>query len=146
LSTWQEFEAGAAALAPVGRKLLGSSALLATVRDGDLPRLHPVDVGVVNGRLYTFIFGRSAKCADLEQDGRFALHARIDPAAPDEFSIRGRAQVVEDAGIRTSVAAGWSFDVDESYRLFELDLQAAILGERSADEWPPRYSSWAAGT
>jgi glycosyltransferase involved in cell wall biosynthesis len=36
-------------------------------------------------------------------------------------------------------------DADESYDLYEFSIEHALLGERaSADEWPPRYTSWAA--
>jgi hypothetical protein len=84
----------------------------------------------------------SAKRTDLEQDGRYAMHAHQDPAAPDEFSVRGRAGVVTDRATRARVADAWPFEVDESYRLVELSVEQAILGLRGADEWPPRYRRW----
>jgi hypothetical protein len=41
--------------------------------------------------------------------------------------------------------AAWPFEADESYDLYEFFIEHALLGERaSADEWPPRYTSWAA--
>jgi hypothetical protein len=46
--------------------------------------------------------------------------------------------------LRDRVADGWFFEVDETYWLFELQMQSAILGERAADEWPPRYRRWSA--
>jgi len=46
--------------------------------------------------------------------------------------------------VRSAVAAQWYFPVDETYRLFELHVVAALHGDRpTADDWPPRYSSWA---
>jgi hypothetical protein len=37
-------------------------------------------------------------------------------------------------------------EVDDGYRLFELDLDHVTLGERaSPDDWPPIYSSWRSG-
>ena len=96
---WAEFEAEAPDIADEGRRLLyargDGEALLVTVRGDELPRVHPINVGVVDGGLYAFLLP-SPKRTDLEQDGRFALHAHQDPAAPDEFSVRGRAKVVED--------------------------------------------------
>jgi hypothetical protein len=130
----------------VGERLIDRTgeALLATVRGDDLPRIHPVSVAVVGGRLYAFLLD-SAKRRDLERDGRFALHMHIDPTAPSELSLRGRARVVEDDGVRPAVAAGWAFTVDETYRLFEFSIQRALLGERDGpDKWPPRYTSWSA--
>lgn len=146
--SWGDFEHAAPELAAAGRRLLYrdgiGQGLLATVRDDDAPRIHPIWFAIVDGRLYAFI-SRSAKRADLEQDGRFALHNHVDPDAPSEFSIRGRAHAVDDTAIRSAVAADWAFEADESYRLFELTVEAAVLGARSSpDDWPPKYASWTA--
>jgi len=89
---------------------------------------------------------RSPKATDLAEDGRFALHAHQDPAAPHEFVVRGRARPIDDEPGRRAMAAAWYFDIDHGYRLFEFDIEHAILGERaSADDWPPRYASWRSG-
>lgn len=145
--TWAQFEDNAPELAAEGRRLLyargDGEALLVTVRGDELPRVHPVNVGVVDGGLYVFLLP-SAKRTDLERDGRYALHTHQDPAAPDEFSIRGRAAVVGDPAIRARVANAWPFDVDDTYLLVELLVEQAILGLRGADEWPPRYRRWSA--
>lgn len=145
MASWADFEAAAPEIAAAGRALLErdghGSGLLATVRGVELaPRIHPVSVGVVAGRLCTFVLA-SAKLRDLEQDGRYALHSHLDLAAPDEFMVRGRARQVDGAG-REAAAAVWSFEVDDTYVLFELDVASAVLGRRGADEWPPRYTSW----
>ena len=147
--TWSALEAAAPELAAAGRQLFerngGGEGLLATVRADDLPRIHPISFEIVDGRLYVFIIQRSAKRADLERDGRYALHAHQDPAAPSEFLIRGRATRVDDPAIRTRVGAGWPFEVDDSYVLFELSIESALLGTRpTADDWPPQYASWTA--
>ena len=146
--TWATFEADAPQLAAEGRSLLrrggGDGGLLATVRGEAPPRIHPVSVGIVDGGLYVFVLP-SAKRTDLELDGRFALHAHQDPAAPGEFAVRGRAVLVEEDAARAAAAAVWPFDVDDTYSLFELRLEAAVLGRRpTADDWPPRYETWSA--
>ncbi len=146
--TWAELEAAAPDLAAAGRRLLyrggHGQALLATVRGAELPRIHPITVGIVDGRLYAFIL-RSAKRLDLELDGRYALHTHLDPLAPSEFALRGRAELVEAEPTRSGVASDWSFEVDDSYRLFEFSIESALLGVRDGpDEWPPRYASWSA--
>jgi hypothetical protein len=139
---WDEFERAAPDMAAEGRRLLdGGDALLATVRGDDPPTINPISVGFVDGRLYAFLL-KSRKRADLLHDGRYALHAHHDPNAPDEFMIRGRTRQVTDASERAGVAAGWSFEADESYLLFEFRIESAILGRRAADEWPPRYTTW----
>lgn len=144
---WSALEAGAPAVAAAGARQLdraNGAALLATVRGTDSPpRIHPVTVGIVDGGLYVFLLD-SAKRVDLVEDGRYALHAHQDPAAPDEFSVRGRARLVAHGQVRDRVARGWFFEVDDTYWLFELLVQSAILGERVADEWPPRYTRWSA--
>jgi dipeptidyl aminopeptidase/acylaminoacyl peptidase len=146
--TWTTFSDAAPAMAAAGRSLIyrteTGEALLATVRDGEPPRIHPIYVAILDGRLVAFIL-RSAKRVDLESDGRYALHTHQDPAAPSEFMIRGRARVAADPSERETAAAAWYFEVDDSYTLFEFSIESALLGERAdADEWPPRYSSWRA--
>ena len=146
-ASWADFTAAAPELAAAGEQHLDrgeGAALLATVRGSDAaPRIHPVTVGIVDGGLYVFLLD-SAKRTDLVEDGRYALHAPQDQTAPDEFSIRGRARLIPAGEVRDRVATGWYFGVDETYWLFELQVQAAILGQRAADEWPPRYTRWSA--
>ncbi len=147
LAPWADFAADEPELAAAGARHLDRSegaALLATVRGaGAPPRIHPVTVGIKGGGLYVFLLD-SAKRTDLTEDGRFALHAPQQQAAPDEFSVRGRARPVPAGEERDRVAAGWYFTVDDTYWLFELRLHSAILGERGPDEWPPRYTRWSA--
>jgi hypothetical protein len=144
--SWAELEAAAPRLAADGRALLrrrsAEEGLLATVRGDGLPRVNPVSVAIVDGRLLVFVL-RSAKRTDLDLDGRYALHAHQDPAAPSEFSVRGRAHRVEDPAIRAAAAPVWPFEVDDSYWLFELRIEAAVIGRRpTADDWPPVYETW----
>ncbi|MEO8229732.1 MAG: pyridoxamine 5'-phosphate oxidase family protein [Chloroflexota bacterium] len=145
--TWAEFETAAPEMAAEGRRLLyargDAEALLATVRDDEPPRIHPINVGIVQGRLYAFLL-RSPKRGDLERDGRFALHTHQDPAAPDEFSVRGRARPIDDTSVWSAVAREWYFTIDETYGLFEFSIESVLLGRRAADEWPPRYLRWTA--
>jgi len=144
-ASWSDFAAAAPEIAAKGAAHLDraeGAALLATVRGSEsAPRIHPVTVGIVDGGLYVFLLD-SAKRTDLVEDGRYALHAHQDMAAPDEFSVRGRAQLIPQGALRDKVGSGWFFEVDDTYWLFELRFQAAILGERGADEWPPRYTRW----
>jgi hypothetical protein len=147
MTTWNEFAAGAPELAAGGLALLErtgpAEGLLATVRDDLPPRIHPVKVAIVNGRLLTFAIVGSAKTRDLDEDGRYALHAHLDPDVPNEFLARGRATAVTDAALRAAAVAAWPFEVDDGYALYDLSIDHALLGRRaSADEWPPVYTSW----
>jgi len=147
MASWADFAAAAPDIAAEGRRLIlargDGEALLATVRGDDLPRLHPVNVAIVDGRMYAFIIARSPKRLDLELDGRYAMHTHVDPATPSEVALRGRARLVADPAERATVAAGWAFEADDGYALFEFDVEVALLGARAtADDWPPSYSSW----
>jgi len=151
MTSWADFATAAPDIATEARRLIlargDGEALLATVRGGNLPRVHPVNVAIVDGRLYAFIIARSPKRLDLELDGRYALHTHQDPDAPTEVSLRGRARLVTDARERAVVAAGWAFEVDDDDALFEFDVEVALLGARpSTDAWPPRYSAWREGS
>jgi hypothetical protein len=145
--SWGEFAADEPEMAAMGRQLLyrrgDGEGLLATVAGDGLPRVHPVNVGVVEGRLLVFVQDRSAKARDLASDGRYALHAQQDPAEPHEFLVRGRASLIDDPATRAAAAKDWFFRVSDGYPLYELSVEHAIFGERgSANEWPPRYRSW----
>lgn len=151
MTNWSDLVAGAPAIAETGRILLERSGigegLLATVRADGPPRIHPVHVRIVDGRLQTFVIVGSAKAGDLAADGRYALHAHQDPAVPHEFQVRGRAAEVTDPQRRAGAAGDWSFEVDDGYTLYELSIDHAILGDRpTADDWPPIYTSWRPAT
>jgi hypothetical protein len=63
-------------------------------------------------------------------------------AAPHEFMVRGEARLVTDVATRRA-AEDWFFTVSDSYPLYELLIEHALMAERaSADDWPPRYRSW----
>ena len=112
MSDWASFAAADPELAEAGRALLErpghGSGLLATVRDDLPPRINPVSVAIVGGRLLVFVIIGSAKDRDLLEDGRYALHAHQDPAVPHEFGVRGRAVEIADAAARAEAIAAWS--------------------------------------
>jgi hypothetical protein len=149
MASWSDLEREAATIATEGRRLLEArghgEAFLATVRGESAPRIHPISMAIVDGEVLAFIIEDSPKYRDLEQDGRYAMHSHQDAAAPDELALRGRARLVTDAARRAAVAATWSFEPDDTYGLFTFDIDSAVLGQRGADEWPPRYTRWAAG-
>jgi hypothetical protein len=144
--SWADLETADAAVATAARGLMERTGtgegLLATVR-GDLPpRIHPVNVAIVDGRLLTVVLGGSAKARDLLEDGRYALHAHLDPAVPCELLVRGHAAEVTDPAIRARLVAGWAFEVDDEAHLLELSVEHVLLGDRpDADAWPPVYRS-----
>jgi len=149
MTTWADFEREQPHMAARGRALMYRSGdgegMLVTVRDDVPPRVHPVNAGVVNGRLYVFVQGKSAKRTDLDADGRYAFHTHLDPVAPSEFLVRGRAVEIKDPTLRATIAKDWFFTVQDSYPLYELMVEHVLLGERpTANDWPPIYTSWSA--
>lgn len=145
MATWSEFAAAAPALAEHTRRLFyrteTGEALLVTVRGNDLPRIHPIYVAVMEDRLVAFITP-SPKAVDLASDGRYALHNHQDPNDPDEIQLRGWARGIDDPGARARFAAAWYFTTTDAYRLFDFQIERALLGERGPDDWPPKYTSW----
>lgn len=145
MATWAEFSHQAPDLAEKGRALWyrtgAGEALLATVREDDPPRVHPIAVAVNGSGLYAFILP-SPKLTDLEADGRYALHAYPDAKQPHEFLVRGRVRPVNE-GTRATLAPGWSWQVGDA-PAFEFLIEEALLAERaSRADWPPKYSTWA---
>jgi hypothetical protein len=146
-ATWADLEAAEPELAARGQALLTArgwgSGLLATVRDGVPPRIHPMSVAIVEGHLLTVVLGGSAKARDVTADGRYALHAHQDAGKPDEFQVRGHARVVDAGDFRDRVVAHWHFEVGDEDLVVELGIEHALLGERpDAGAWPPVYRSW----
>ena len=146
LATWADLAAADPALAATARSLLERSGtgegLHASVRLATPPRIHPVNVAIVDGRLVTVVLAGSAKAVDLVTDGRYALHAHQDPAVPHELLLRGRAIRVTDPAERARLVDGWAFDVPADAHVLDLRIEQALLRERAdPDAWPPVYRS-----
>lgn len=147
MESWEAFARAEPDLAARGRELLyqrgDGEAFLTTVAANGTPRIHPLNVGVRDGRLLVFVQAHSAKARDLESDQHYALHAHQDAEHPHEFMVRGQARLVTDPALRAAAAADWFYTVSEAYPLYELLIEHALLGEReTASDWPPRYRSW----
>jgi hypothetical protein len=146
MAGWADFAAAEPGMAEKGRALLyqrgDGEGFLATVAANGTPRIHPLNVGVVEGRLLVFVQDRSAKAGDLASNPHYAIHAHQDEGRPDEFLVRGTARRVTDGPVRASAAGQWFFRVSDDYPLYELLIDHVLLGERAVDEWPPRYRSW----
>jgi hypothetical protein len=147
MESWEAFARAEPDLAARGRELLyqrgEGEAFLTTVAANGTPRIHPLNVGVRDGRLLVFVQAHSAKARDLESNQHYALHAHQDPEHPHEFMVRGQARLVTDPALLAAAAADWFYTVSEAYPLYELLIEHAVLGEReTASDWPPRYRSW----
>jgi nitroimidazol reductase NimA-like FMN-containing flavoprotein (pyridoxamine 5'-phosphate oxidase superfamily) len=145
--SWGEFAKAEPEMAEKGRSLLyqrgDGEGLLATVAANGTPRIHPLNIGIRDGRLLVFVQDQSAKARDLAANPHYALHAHLEADPPHEFLVRGQARLLTDPAVRQAAANEWFYTVSEAYPLHELLIEHALLGERaSANDWPPRYRSW----
>ncbi len=129
--TWKEFAAAEPDLADIGRSLLFQFkvglAFLATVRRDGAPRLHPVCPILSNDRLFVLITATSPKRHDLLRDGRYALQALPQPkAGSDEFSIAGKAVLVDDSAARAEILRDATHMTDASETAFELRIDRVM--------------------
>ncbi len=149
MSHWSVFEAAEPAIAAAARRLLWipgeGFGYLATIRRDGGPRIHPVNVAIVEGRMVTFI-GPSPKLADLRADGRFALHSTGSADESDEIAITGIAvECDQDASFRAACAAAMGWQVADDNMLFELELETVLWGAYpTPPRFPPDYHRWRA--
>jgi len=150
---WEEFEAAMPDMAAAGRTLLYQHGLglgyLATIRPNGGPRLHPFCPILAVGGLWGFINHGSPKGADLERDGRYAIHAFPKTGGDDEFFVDGRAVATDDptviAAVRGAYEAPTQTPSDET--LFEFRIERELLAMYDeANSWPPQYTRWAASS
>ena len=126
--TWKILEEQQPELAAFGaERLNGKVAYLATIRADGSPRLHPMTPIIGQGHLFVFMEPTSPKGRDLQRDGRFAIHCAVNDnsGASGEFSITGRAQLVDSANLRALAVSLASYEVAERYILFEFDIESA---------------------
>jgi hypothetical protein len=140
--TWKQFSTAEADLADVGRLLLFQFkvglAFLATVRTDGAPRLHPVCPVLSDDRLFVLITHTSPKRFDLLRDGRYALQTFPQPkAGSDEFSIAGKAVLVDDPGVRSAILRDARHMADVSEIAFEL-LIDRVMHTRWEDVLTPQ--------
>jgi hypothetical protein len=129
--TWKDLSAAAPELAQVGSTLLNQFgvglAFLATVRGDGAPRLHPVCPVISGEHLFVLITTTSPKHEDLVRDGRYALQTFPQPKpGSDEFSLAGRARLIDDAATRAAVLRDARHRADESETLFELWIERVM--------------------
>ena len=147
MASWSEFKAAMPDMAAAGEEALFRSGsgdgLLTTVAGDDLPRTHPVNVGIVDGRLMTFVQGAFRQ--GTGSDDRWTLRPPRAPRSEPTSRVPASRprNVVTDAAMRAAAAASWPFTPDGSYPLVELDIEHALFGDRAdPDAWPPVYTSW----
>src|SRR5262245_36831936 len=99
---------------------------LATVRADGGPRVHPVSPFITREGLFCFVID-SPKRRDLDRDGRYALHSFPSESADDEAYVSGHAHAVTDQGRIDRFAAEMRAEPTVDWRLYEFDVDVAML-------------------
>ena len=128
MASWSEFERQAPALAAFGAaRLAVPPAYLATVRANGAPRVHPVTPILGGGRLFVFMEPTSPKGRDLREREWYAIHNGVPDiqGTGGEFSVSGRAVLIDDETVRSLAQGAASYEPAERYVLFDLDVSEA---------------------
>ncbi len=128
----------------------GLSFLATTRRDG-WPRVSPIELSIIDDRLYAGSMPNAVKARDLRRDPRCCV---ITPLADkDDLSGEAKAfcrarEVAADAEwerVRVAWRSATGFDIGDpgGAHIFELDIEAAAWQRVEGDDW--RTTSWTAG-
>ena len=126
--SWAEFEAAAPEIADYGRQRLdGKVAYLATVRDDQKPRLHPVTPIIGAGSCFLFVEPSTPKAKDLLDIGWYSLHCAMSDSSGSsgEFVLNGRVRFVEAQAAREVAESVSSYRPAARALLFELSIDEA---------------------
>jgi hypothetical protein len=149
MATWSEFAAAAPWLAEEVHALFCQYGqcygYLATVRADGGPRVHPVAPVLAEGGLFCFVMD-SPKRRDLERDGRYALHAYPAEHSDDEAYVTGRALPVTDPRVLGRLARAHRAAPQVDWRLFELDIELAMVTQHAGRGRTPRHRTWRPGS
>jgi hypothetical protein len=116
--------------------------VLATLRPDGSPRVNGIEPWFSSEDLFLGMMPGSRKAADLDRDGRFALHsAPVDEDLQDpDARLRGEAIRVTDAAEIRAFAASLPHSGDEEMDLFRADLTGAVLVRVMGDQLV--FDSW----
>jgi hypothetical protein len=145
--SWRLLEAGAPALAGVGRGRFQAAgiALLGTLRPDGTPRISPVEPHVLSGEL-AFAVMASPKWEDLKRDPRCVLHSAIPDGSGDlpEFKVYGRAHRTDDPALVRAEGAWWTEQPPEAFEVFVIEITEVVLvawdtgfGRMRTQRWRP---------
>lgn len=119
---------------------------LGTVRKDGYPRVHPFTPFVSSGHLFAFMYPTSPKGHDLQRSGHYAIHSLVKDwnGTDGEFTITGRARLVEDEKTKEVAAQGCPYSPKGSYVCFEFFLEECLV-TRYVDG-KPQYARWKEST
>jgi hypothetical protein len=154
MATWTDLAQQQPQLADAGRALLYQHgvglAFMATIRPDTRPRLHPMCPLFNDDGLFAFIIP-SPKQRDLLRAGWYAMHSFPCPDNEDAFYVTGKAQLVENGGVRDIL--GRQFVEERSQfavpspatedALFRFDVDSCLLTTTTGHGDPaPKHTIW----
>ena len=153
MPTLADLEAHAPAIAAFFSERITKTGLclVATTRSDGWPRISPMELSIIDGRLFVGSMPNAVKAQDLQRDPRCCI---ITPLA-DKDDLAGEVkafcrarEIVEEADwerVRAIWRESLGFDIGDpgGSHLFELDIEAAAWQRVEGDEW--RTTSWAVG-
>ena len=147
--SWLELEAAAPEIAAFGaQRLDGKLAYLATVREDEKPRLHPVTPIIGAGHCFLFVDPSTPKAQDLLSSGWYSLHCAMNDSSGSsgEFILNGRVQAVTNGALRALAESVSNYRPAARTVLFELSIYEAHaidyrFGRAHRRRWPARTGS-----
>ncbi len=127
---WEEFEKSAPEMARFGAQRMSERVMyIGTVRKDGYPRVHPFTPFVSSGHLFAFMEPTSPKGHDLQRDGRYVIHSLVKDmnGSDGEFSITGKARLVEDAATRDIAVKGCPYTPKDRYVCFEFFVEGSFM-------------------
>lgn len=124
---------------------------IGTARSDGWPRVSPMELSILDGRLYVGSMPNAVKAQDLQRDPRCCVITAIadkdDLAGEVKLFCRAReiAEAAEWQVLRAHFNALNDFDLGEpgGSHLFELGIEAAAFQRVEGDDW--RTTSWHPG-
>jgi hypothetical protein len=135
--SWAAFEQEAPELARDVRAAFAvrKHCTMATLRADGAPRISGTEVQLADGELHIGSMAGARKAADLQRDGRVAIHSpTVDPPEGDESSWAGEAKV---AGRAVEVPS------DDGSHRFRIDVDEVV--HTAVDGNSLRIRSWHRG-
>ena len=141
--TWEQFEKAAPEMARFGAERMSEKVMyIGTLRKDGYPRVHPFTPFVSSGRLFAFMYPTSPKGHDLKRDGRYVIHSLVKDwnGSDGEFTITGRARLVEDEGTRKVAVNGCPYTPKGDYVCFEFLVEECLTNHYV--EGKPQLVRW----
>lgn len=153
MSTISELRSAALSIADFLEERIAKTGLvfLATTRADGWPRVSPIELSIIQDRLYVGSMPNAVKAQDLRRDPRCCISTPL----ADKDDLSGEAKVFcrarELAGgeewelVRKAFLESVGFDIGDpgGSHVFELEIEAAAWQRLDGDDW--RTTSWRRG-